>query len=301
MISRKSAHAIAHAYANEFSRTRTVRIRSNRRRETYVSRDALYDFLYQHDFSAWFCNGVEKLFSLRDVQEFIMRLHTGETQMVVTPTWDMSSREKLGQKYLLHLAEAILKRWELARGYRQEEVEHKRHGLLRSLELDGYVYHDDRLLFSEADILDVQEERGLLQDLYERLELPDPDIVWNHLDLSEEHYVAERWGDCISNARSFLECTLKNVASAHSRDIRLQALPNSTADKPAQVRHYLCDEGMLEPVERDAIAKAYAMMSQTGSHPYMAEKDQARLVRHIALTYAQFAMLRYEGAIASYE
>ena len=38
-------------------------------------------------------------------------------------------------------------------------------------------------------------------------------------------------------------------------------------------------------------------MSDTGGHPYMAAKDQARLMRHLALTFSQFVLLRLEGYI----
>ena len=33
----------------------------------------------------------------------------------------------------------------------------------------------------------------------------------------------------------------------------------------------------------------------TGSHPYIAQQDQARLLRQLALVLSQFILLRYQG------
>jgi hypothetical protein len=46
---------------------------------------------------------------------------------------------------------------------------------------------------------------------------------------------------------------------------------------------------------KEALAKVYGLLSHTGGHPYMAQNDQARLLRHLALTFSQFAMLRLRG------
>jgi hypothetical protein len=43
----------------------------------------------------------------------------------------------------------------------------------------------------------------------------------------------------------------------------------------------------------------YGLLSHTGAHPYMAENDQARLLRHLALLFAHFAMLRLQGKLSS--
>jgi len=38
-------------------------------------------------------------------------------------------------------------------------------------------------------------------------------------------------------------------------------------------------------------------LSETGAHPYMAESDQARLLRQLSLTLSQFVLLRLEAAL----
>ncbi|MHC4389295.1 MAG: hypothetical protein ACYSX1_11920, partial [Planctomycetota bacterium] len=109
--------------------------------------------------------------------------------------------------------------------------------------------------------------------------------------------VGGRWSDCIGNARKFFEAILQQVASKHSTAIKGSALKASTLQRPVAVRTYLETEGLLEKKEREAVDKIYGLLSHTGGHPYMAEKDQARLLRQICLTVTQFIMLRLEGAL----
>lgn len=63
------------------------------------------------------------------------------------------------------------------------------------------------------------------------------------------------------------------------------------------MRTFLEKEALLEKKERETIDKIYGLLSHTGSHPYMAEKDQARLLRQMSLTLIQFVLLRLEGFI----
>ncbi len=65
------------------------------------------------------------------------------------------------------------------------------------------------------------------------------------------------------------------------------------------VRNYLESEGVLETKEKNAIAKIYGLLSKTGGHPYMAASDQARLLRQLSLTLAQFVMLRLQGSLSA--
>jgi len=85
----------------------------------------------------------------------------------------------------------------------------------QSLELDGYVFRGDALLAPEEDVLDAKEQSGVLQDLYRELQLQNQDTVFHHLVLSEEHYLAKKWDDSISNSRKFLEGVLQEVAASH--------------------------------------------------------------------------------------
>jgi len=145
-------------------------------------------------------------------------------------------------------------------------------------------------------VLDVEQETSLLRSLYSSLSLSNEEITFNHLDLSETHYLNENWGDSIGNSRHFLESILREIAAAHSQRIQVASLAETTLKKPVEVRDYLEKSGLLEKKEKEALASVYGVLSETGGHPNMAENDQARLMRNLALTFSQFVMLRLQYA-----
>ena len=294
MISRKTAKLLAKQYHNEFT---SLRNSGGRNVTRYVDSADMYDFLYERDYEAWFCNLAKEYMSPREFEEFVMRLHTGESLAKSTDGWTWEKRGQLGQTLLVRLAADLLQRLSTPAkaAYDEEKRKTKYETLLRSVELDGYVFRNGSLLRSEADVLDVQEEHGVLVNLYRDLALVDFETMKHHLDKSEEHYVAGGWDDSISNSRRFLEQVLREVAAAHSLKETSTEIPKATYETPRLTRDYLETAGLVIEEEKRAIAGLYGVLSHTGGHPYMAEKDQARLLRQLALTIAQFAMLRYKG------
>ncbi len=292
MISRKGATTIGECYEARFTTSWYGTCSGS---TTSVHHDSLYDYLFNNGYAAWFCNRSKKLFGQRAVKECIMKLHTGETLFDATDGWTWQQRQRLGQRYLVNLAEDMLQTLPNEQ-YIKDKTRESATAMQRQLELDGYVYQDGKLLFSEEDVLDTQEEAGILQTLYQQLALGESETAIHHLQLSEEHYIAGRWDDAISNARKFFECTLSQIAVSHSlKSSNTSPLTKEDAEHPFRVRDYLEREGLLETKEKEAIAKVYGLLSDTGGHPYMARNDQARLLRHLALTLSQFALLRFQG------
>lgn len=290
MISRKTAIILAEAYEVKFAWAQTAK------GYAINDEDAVYDFLFEHEIPGWFCNIARTASKTsRGLREAIMRLHTGETQYQVTQNWKWDDRLKLGQDCLRQLAEAMLADGRESSNPYYRELIAKVTDLTRSLELDGFVFRNSRLLFSESDVLDVDRETGILENLYSKLALRDRETALHHLELSEEHYLAGKWDDSISNSRKFLECVLREVAVSHSLTARCKPLSESDLTRPVAVRDYLEEKGLLSEKEKEALAKVYGLLSETGSHPYIAENDQARLMRHLGLTFSQFVMLRLQG------
>ncbi len=295
MISRSTVLVLAEAYKERFAGPTIEGY------ERFDQRNKLYDFLYENDYDAWFCNKVKEHYAYllpRDVKELVMKLHTGETQYSVTKEWTRDQREELGQRYLRDLAEDILNYcFGKLHPLHKARVEPKIKTLISKLELDGYIYRNNRLLVPESDVLDKEEEGGILKTLYASLGLDNKKTAFHHLGLSEKHYKNGDWDDSISNSRKFLECVLQEVAATHSRECKNTPLPNSTHNTPRLVREYLINEGLLEAKEKEALASIYGLLSESGGHPYMAENDQARLLRNLALTFSQFVMLRLDGRL----
>src|SRR4030066_2514721 len=100
MISRRTAITIADAYTGKFSQSAS----SYSRTEEKVYRDSFYDFHYEREYEAWFCNMVQHIFGVRGLKEWLMKIHTGESFVNATPNWPWEKRQALGQFYLKNLA-----------------------------------------------------------------------------------------------------------------------------------------------------------------------------------------------------
>jgi hypothetical protein len=298
MISRRTARAFAELVEVTFRKRH-----SGTHGRWYYTPDsqALYDFLFDHGHAAWFCNAAQAVrasSSTRPLKEFFMQIHTGESLTVATSKWTWDQREALGQRYLTDLAEDLLLHWKDGPGQYGSHVVEPLSAFTRALELDGYRWDGHRLIPNEADVLDTAEESGVVRTLYHELALAEEETSFHHLQLTEEHYIAGRWDDSIANSRKFLESTLAQVARAHSEGKGSPASPDLLS-RPGQVRDYLEREGLLEGKEKQAVASVYGLLSETGGHPYVAQHEQARLMRHLALTFAQFVMLRLRSARAA--
>jgi|GEM_PF-1161698 len=318
MISRKTTLALGEAYQAVF----VSAFRGNNDYWVYeVDSDHLYDLLYENEFPIGFCNhvrhlGIQPSQTNRALKDFIIEIQTGETtdDIISLIANNTSNTENVRQKLLFNLAKFFLNNLNsliLIHNYTRERafnvfsivsgqnrpltIEERGLKLLRSLELDGYIYREPDLFRPEQDVINVEEERRTLHVLYQRLNLAGKEQAFKFLDLSEEHYIAGRWEDAIGNARKFFEKVLSEVANTHSIAHRKQPLATDKYDSAGQVRKYLEDSELMEEKEVKAVAAIYGLLSETGGHPKTAKNDQARLLRHLALTLSQFAMLRLEG------
>lgn len=293
MISRGSAMAIANAYTAKFS----VSCRSGP--PIRFNENELYDFLYECNYEAWFCNMAKKINGVRGLKDWLLKIHTGESLVSGTASWSCPARRELGQTYLHNLARDYLS-WYASQpdSWVVYNYGNLRDELIRRFELDGYVYRFGKLVQCEVEVLDVETEVGLLEAIYSELGLSDKIVSFSFLKLAEDHYVAGRWPDCIGNARKFFESVLQQVAAHHSLCIKGSPLPETELQRAVSVRSYLESSTLLEKKEREAVDKIYGLLSHTGGHPYMAEQDQARLLRQICLSFTQFVMLRLKGALA---
>lgn len=304
-VGRSTTKLLAKIYESFFSLKTRHRIDYSGQRVTYyeIDNDILYDFLYERDYATWFLDIIEqrRFANPRDLEEFIMKINTGESLQAGAVNWTWEQREKLGQRCLKDLAEDMIEYCDI----HDVSSEKKRQiaELKSKLELDGFIWNQatKKLLFSEEAVLDVKEEQGVLATYVDQLELANRETILHHLSLSEEHYVNEKWDDSISQSRKFLESILQEVAGRHHNVAQKSPIPQVVYDQAIKVRNYLEENGLIESKEHEMISKIYGLLSDTGGHPYIAEKDQARLMRHLALTLSQFIMLRLEGYFKSHK
>lgn len=229
-----------------------------------------------------------------------MAFHTGEVfTWFKNPYTDLSPEacRSTGQLFLRALAQSIFR---LGRKVEQNDYASHPLNLLKSqLELDGYVYRDGKLYDSETSVIDEQEEHSYLENLVSGARLTDPAVIKHHLKLSEGHFLEGKWDDSISNSRKVLDGVLNQITQAVYFKIEGQSVPSGLLKNAAQTREYLEKQRLVTKAEREALDKNYAVLSVTGGHPYIAEKDQARLMRHLSLTFCQFVLLRYQGFLVN--
>jgi hypothetical protein len=304
MLKRRTVQTLSEILFEMFRGVHAIRTIYRSTNHVYMLKsDWLYDFLYKNDYDSWFMNAAHALHTGDDraLKEFIMRLHTGETVALSTPEWTWLQRMQLGQRLLRDLAEDVLSISQTAEEFMAAEAKKLIPQFTSELELDGYIFRDGKLYFTEAAILDTEGEEGILIKLVKDLALANQEVLKHTLELSETHYLGGKWDDCIANSRRFLEAVLQEAAARYHLHTTKNPISVSLYDHPGEVRNYLQSQGLLEPKEKEAIAKVYGLMSETGSHPYIAERDQARLLRYLALTFAQFALLRLQGALLKRE
>lgn len=281
-----------------------------------VDQGKLNDFLYEQGYETWLLQTLRldsNSHTTRLLRNSIMGIHTAETITPCTPDWSAETRQALGQKLLRKLAEDILNLYDsipvrndssssltadilfgLAQSLsRPADVEIK--ALRSQLEIDGFLYRDRHLYPSEKAVIDTVEQRTELERLVDSVPIKERAVIKHHIEESEKAYADNRWGHSISDARNFLEAILREIAAAHHLKTVRTPISDAIYNWPVKVREYLLVQGLIDKAEQEALWKCYGLISRTGSHPNIAEREQARLMRHLALTFSQYMLLQWEG------
>lgn len=94
MLSRKTAKTLAEVFHAKFEGRERVDTLQGWKTFYRLGKDWLYDFLYEHDYDAWFLNSAKALRTSdkRALKEFIMRLHTGGDCCISNARLDMATK-----------------------------------------------------------------------------------------------------------------------------------------------------------------------------------------------------------------
>jgi hypothetical protein len=161
--------------------------------------------------------------------------------------------------------DALTWRKSASRDELNEDIREVASQVVAHLELDGYIYGDGHLYYSEAAALDTDIEEGIVQHLVTELALANEQVIRHRLENSENQYLNKKWDDSISNSRKFLEAILSEVAARHQLIESRQTLPSETYSRPVEVRKYLEQVGLLDGAEVDGIRVIYGLLSRTGA------------------------------------
>jgi hypothetical protein len=166
--------------------------------------------------------------------------------------------------------------------------------LLASLELDGFQWKGGRLLQREENTFDVKEQEGVLEELHRTLGLGNLAQIRHELKLTDEHYVAGRWGDCIKHARDLAECILLEVVVARA-GLGVGTVPPKAKEQAISVRTELHSSGFIDDRELGFLNALWKLLSEQGGHMNMSPQENARICRQYALTAGHFVLLRFQA------
>jgi len=295
MISRKTTHLVQMLYDLIFTEDFGL--------GPVLNKEKLYDFLYENDHEGWFLDLYKRQVKNEvDLKSLILNLHTG--MAYTSRTQSLQNKQEVGQEVVKHLAISILNMldsdfmsWTTID--KQSDNDMLAQGLVNRLELDGYKYKDGKLFPLESTVIPEEQEQSYLEGLIQDLNLSDHNTIKHHLKLSEEHFLNAKYDDSISNSRKVLDAILKQVMEAIFLQVKHTPPPPAMLKNATDIRMFLEKRGIITQIERETLDKTYGLLSTTGGHPYIAEKDQARLMRHLALTFSQFVLLRYQGFLAN--
>jgi len=144
-------------------------------------------------------------------------------------------------------------------------------------------------------LIDEGKKQSDLERLLHKVSLSNIDIIKHHIKHAEEHYQNSNYDDSISNSRKFFEAVLQQVANGFNVKKYGRTLNKDTLKKPWKVRNFLVKEGLIMEDGKGVFQEAYRFFSTTGSHPYKADKDQAKFALGLAQDTSHFVLSKYIG------
>jgi hypothetical protein len=147
---------------------------------------------------------------------------------------------------------------------------------------------------SEANT-EIQSDREQVHSFLEKLRFSR--LLVASLEQAERSYReasnAFEYKECMSHLRSFLEDLHKEACVlVHAR--RGDVLPASWGKAIA----YLVKEGVITKSEEEFVTSLYRLVSDTGVHPLVAEREYARLMRNMSIEYGLLFLARLDKWLA---
>jgi hypothetical protein len=270
--------------------------------QLHIRTEWFADLLYEKDHDEALVNTARALYlETGTIKSFILGLYSGSTLELLVASKQQAEggflpidRPEIADTALQKLAADLL---EYAHRPREKTLVHIDRmfikDLVASLELDGLQWKNDCLLRIEENTFDVKEQEGILEEIYRTLGLGNLAQIRHELKLTDDHYVAGKWGDCIKHARDLAECILLEVAVARA-GLGAGSVPAKAKEQAVSVRAELHSSGFLDDKEVGFLNALWKLLSEQGGHMNMSPKENARICRQYALTAAHFVLLRFQ-------
>lgn len=283
MISRRTTLLIADIICNSF--THQVRDTDGYgRTRGYTNRvkeEELRNFLFEFNIDGYTINHLcESYYSEETLKKYILNMHTGYFYNKV----NYNKYVSLGQKDIKGMAIGIL--------YRRLQPE-SLDMLENLLRIDGYIYEKEKLYEINTD---VDDKANLIKSKFKKYGFNNEtefDVFYTNMN---EHFENSKWEDSIHNSRKLYEIVLKECAIYYSKNIAKDNEKLSNA-KPIDVRLYLEKNNYFSEDESNIIQYYYKYLSNIGSHPKLALKEQADFSRVMSINTILYAINRLEKFI----
>lgn len=250
-----------------------------------------YRFLRDLGYEPWFYRHAETLITWDEIERWVAELWRGQFLK------DNNYLLTAGPARVARLVENLLEAH--ADGVQPISSLNRNHidKLKAACKSDGFVIVSNRLFNREEDVVDAEEEMGLIEALYSDLGLQDVKILQRCLRQSEDHFRNEIWDDAIGNSRKALEQVFNGIV----QDLRASEGRTTNVSAGKQSLTYFEKKGLYDARTGKTFLNLYDTLSVKGNHPFWADVDEARLYRNLARMIAQYLLLSYRGYRAKQE
>lgn len=277
MISRKTTLYIANIIIDKFTYQKWSSSHSGGYYSQYIYHEKIRDFLYESGVDGWSVDKIYNTYSVEKLKGYILNMETGRFYNLEK----YNQFKKMGQKDLKAIIIGIFENKKQL-GILTEELEN----LLR---IDGYIYNNGNLYEVNTD---VEEKMELIKIKYKYFNFDQEiefDTFYNNMN---EHFTNSKWEDSIHNGRKLYEMILSKVAKCYSRIIGDNKISGN--EMQVQVREYLEEKEFFSKDEINIVRYYYKYISNIGSHPKLALKEQADFCRVLTVNICLYALNRLE-------
>ena len=162
--------------------------------------------------------------------------------------------------------------------------------LINSLKIDGYIYNDKKLYEINTDI---DEKVSLIKLKFKNMSFDNFEEFDRFYNNMNKCFETSMWEDVIHNSRKLYEIVLMESAKKYSSLLQGSLIIKGT-EKPVEIREYLEKNDFFSEDEANIIRHYYKYLSNIGSHPKMALKEQAEFSRVISINTILYIINRLE-------
>lgn len=162
--------------------------------------------------------------------------------------------------------------------------------LLASLQLDGFEMVSGRLVPATLKGMNLEQEDDFLIRLIKSIAPPNMDVIHNHHQQADETFVNGNWGSASSETRNFFIAVLRGLRHVATSKGGLKPL---TAGNDKNLIEDFRKVGLLTEEEKEAVLKLWVLLSFSGPHVGIQDRDRTRLTRLLVLGIAQWLCLKF--------